>query len=252
MCLYRKQDDEDVVVAGVYVDNLLATGTSVVAVDHFFASLGSLSIKDFSRVLKFLGMRVALDGDGFYIMDQEEAIKDLLREHGLNEANPTLASIGADCYEVQDEDSALLGETSTATTPSIKNFRSLVGSLLWVAHCTRPDVAFAVHKATRQTHRPRVHDWKLAKRIARYLKGTQGLKLKVKPRIEDRDTPTLESYSEADSASDKKDRKSSTGSIILRNGMLLNWSAKKQGGVSLSIMEEKFAAASEASRNYSA
>uniref|UniRef100_A0AAV1VBK9 Reverse transcriptase Ty1/copia-type domain-containing protein n=1 Tax=Peronospora matthiolae TaxID=2874970 RepID=A0AAV1VBK9_9STRA len=44
MCLYRKQDGEDVVVVGVYVDDFLATGTSVVAVDNFFASLGSLSI----------------------------------------------------------------------------------------------------------------------------------------------------------------------------------------------------------------
>ena len=248
MCLCHKQDGEDVGVVGVYVDDLLATGTSAVAVNNRFASLGLLSIKDLGRVSKFLGMRVALDDDGSSVLDQEEAIKDLLREHGLYEANSTLAPIGADCYEVQDEDSALLEETSTFTSPSIKNLQSLVGSLLWVARCTRPDVTFAVHKAMRQTHQPRVHDWKLAKRIARYLKGTQRLKMKMETRVEDRDLPTLKSYSDADFASGKQDRKSLTESVILLNGMSLSWSAKKQGGVSLSTMEAEFVDAAEASR----
>ena len=44
MCLYHKRDGEELVVVGVYVDDLLATGTSVAAVKSFFASLKSLSI----------------------------------------------------------------------------------------------------------------------------------------------------------------------------------------------------------------
>lgn len=35
-----------------------------------------------------------------------------------------------------------------------------------------PTLWFAVQKATRQTDRPLLHDWKLARRVARYLKGT--------------------------------------------------------------------------------
>ena len=59
MCLYWKHDGKDTVVVGVYVDDLLATGTDAAAVDRFFASLASLSINDLGRVSKFLGMRVA-------------------------------------------------------------------------------------------------------------------------------------------------------------------------------------------------
>ena len=62
---------------------------------------------------------------------------------------------------------------------TINAFQSLVESLLWVARCSRPDIAFAVRKATRQTHVPRVFDWKLAKHVARYLKGTATLKLEM-------------------------------------------------------------------------
>uniref|UniRef100_A0AAV1TUP3 Polyprotein n=1 Tax=Peronospora matthiolae TaxID=2874970 RepID=A0AAV1TUP3_9STRA len=39
-----------------------------------------------------------------------------------------------------------------------------------------------------------------------------------------------------------------TGGIILLNGMAISWSARKQGGVSLSTMEAEFVAASEIAR----
>ena len=83
MCLYHKREGSELVVVGVYVDDLLVTGTSVAAVENFFVSLASLSIKDLGYVNKFLGMRVELGSDGAYRIDQEEAIKELLRAHGI-------------------------------------------------------------------------------------------------------------------------------------------------------------------------
>ena len=58
----------------------------------------------------------------------------------------------------------------------------------------------------------------------------------------------LESYSDADFAADKGDRKLLTGAIVLLNGMSVSWAAKKQGGVSLSTMEAEFVAAFETAR----
>lgn len=57
MCLYWKKDGEDLVVVGVYVDDLLATGTNAAAVDRLFDSLTSLSIKDLGLVSKILGAK---------------------------------------------------------------------------------------------------------------------------------------------------------------------------------------------------
>ena len=65
-------------------------------------------------------------------------MSDLLREHGLIDANSTLAPIGADCYEVQLIDSALLEATSANGAPTIKDFQLLVGSLLWVLGARDP------------------------------------------------------------------------------------------------------------------
>ena len=55
----------------------------------------------------------------------------------------------------------------------------------------------------------------------------------------------LESYSDADFAANKLDRKSLTGGIVRLNGMPVSWTAKKQGGVALSTMEAELVAASE-------
>uniref|UniRef100_A0AAV1UKL9 Reverse transcriptase Ty1/copia-type domain-containing protein n=1 Tax=Peronospora matthiolae TaxID=2874970 RepID=A0AAV1UKL9_9STRA len=93
MCFYWKRDGNDLVVVGVYVDDLLATRTSAAAVERFFASLSSLSNKDLGRVSEFLGMRVTHNGQNGYTLDQEEAIKDLLRDNGLADANSTWTPI---------------------------------------------------------------------------------------------------------------------------------------------------------------
>lgn len=66
-----------------------------------------------------------------------------------------------------------------------------MSEVLWIAHCTRPDIRFAVHKATHGTHQPTTNDWKLAKGITRYLKETKGWKV------------VIESRSDADFAADK-------------------------------------------------
>ena len=61
-----------------------------------------------------------------------------------------------DCYELQQLDEELLNQVEEGAKPSIKNFQSLVGTLLWIARCTRLDIAFAIHNATRKTHEPRM------------------------------------------------------------------------------------------------
>ena len=75
---------------GVYVDDLLATGTDEAAIDRLFDSLANLSIKELSRVSKFLGIRVAIDDDDGYVLDQKEVISDLLREDGRTKTNLAL------------------------------------------------------------------------------------------------------------------------------------------------------------------
>ena len=74
-------------MVGVYVDDLLVTGTESSAVDSVFTEMACLSIKDLGVVNKFLGLRIKLDESKGYILDQQVKIELLLKEFGLDSAN---------------------------------------------------------------------------------------------------------------------------------------------------------------------
>ena len=132
----------------------------------------------------------------------------------MESANGVRAPIGDECNEDDEDDLKCLPARGAEGEPSVKTFQSLVGSLLWIARCKRPDICFAVHKATRQTHKPTPKDWKKAKRILTYLKMSKGLKLHlngIEPTAED---VRIECWSDADFAADKADRKSVLGCVL--------------------------------------
>lgn len=53
-----------------------------------------------------------------------------------------------------------------------KPHRELIGSLIYLANATRPDLAFAVNALSRFCTDPDEVHWKLAKRVLRYLQHT--------------------------------------------------------------------------------
>uniref|UniRef100_A0AAV1T712 Uncharacterized protein n=1 Tax=Peronospora matthiolae TaxID=2874970 RepID=A0AAV1T712_9STRA len=125
-------------------------------------------------------MSVELSDDGGHRLNQEKAIGDLMRSNGLTDDYSSLTPIGKHVKDERPSDAELLGSVNAPPGPTVHELQSLVNLLLWVARCTRPDNAFAVHMATRQTHAPRVLNWSLEKRIARYLKKSATLKTTIK------------------------------------------------------------------------
>ena len=89
----------------------------------------------------------------------------MLKDHGLEMANGVRTPIGEECTDVDNQDDDILAATAETVQASVKAFQSLVGSLLWIACCTLPDICFAVYRATSHTHRPTLKDWKMARRI---------------------------------------------------------------------------------------
>ena len=122
-------------------------------------------LKDLGIVEKFFGMRIAWTNEGGYRIEQEQTIEEVIEKHGLAEANPVRVPISE--VQVIEGDNELLQEKAVGLhrVPTIKDFHSLVGSLLWLSRCTRRGISFAVHRATRRSHAPTMQDYKLAKRL---------------------------------------------------------------------------------------
>ena len=81
-------------------------------------------------------------------MGQEKAICDLLCDLMLADAKPTRKPMGDDCYEVEVGYIEIIDTVSDRVVLNVREFRSQVISLLWVAPCTRPYIAFAAQKTT--------------------------------------------------------------------------------------------------------
>ena len=77
------------------------------------------------------------------------------------------------------------------------------------------------------------------KRIFRYLFGTQNLGLWYPKKL----SLELIGFSDADYASSKTDRKSTSGTCQFLSHMLVSWSSKKQTSVALSTAEAEYVAA---------
>ncbi|KAG3111702.1 hypothetical protein PI124_g9078 [Phytophthora idaei] len=190
-------------------------------VDEFFTLMSVLSVKDPGEVRKLLGMRVELDKSEGYALDQPTAIEALLEQPGLASANGVRVPVGEESIEVEDSEPQLLTKAEAPGEPTIRGFQSLVGNLPWFVRCTRPDISFAVHKATQRTHQPTTSDWKLAKRSARYLKDTKSLKLVMQVSVKSGDEVAIESWSNADFADDKDNMKSATRVVEAIDGAVV-------------------------------
>ena len=56
LCLYFKWCEKDLIIVGVYLDDLLVTSTATSLVDQFFEDLQTLKVKNLGVVNKFLEM----------------------------------------------------------------------------------------------------------------------------------------------------------------------------------------------------
>ncbi|XP_053690779.1 uncharacterized protein LOC128739325 [Sabethes cyaneus] len=121
------------------------------------------------------------------------------------------------------------------------DYRSLVGALLYISVCARPDVAASVAILGRKVSSPTEADWVAAKRVVRYLKATKVSKL-----VYGDIGGNLIGYSDADWAGDIGTRRSTTGFVFYYAGAAVSWVSRRQTSVTLSSMESEYVALSEA------
>jgi len=102
-------------------------------------------------------------------------------------------------------------------------YRQAIGSLLYLANTTRPDIAFAVNVLSRKQENFDYYDWSGVKQIFRYLRGTLGYGIKFTGKKEG-----IDCYPDASLGISEPDRKSTTGYAIKLYGDIICWRTKRQ------------------------
>ena len=94
-----------------------------------------------------------------------------------------------------------------------RKYCEIIGSLIYLMTCTRPDLSYAVGKLSQYLSEPRQQHWVAAKHILKYLRGTSHYELHYQKSEE----LGILAYSDADWASDQSDWHSTTGFCFYLN-----------------------------------
>jgi hypothetical protein len=203
-CLYFIPDS---LWVAFWVDDFVVMAKDVQVKDKFKRDICSaFKMRDMGPIDTFLGMKVKRDRAKRVLTLQSTAhIDQMLDRFGMLDAKIALTPLPHKCCLMAATDG---DELLPANTP----YRALVGSLLYVATWTRPDIMFAVSQVARFQSKPTTVHWHATKDILRYLKGTRELGLTYSA-VQGGSVPR--GYVDASWAEDLNTRKSQTGYALL-------------------------------------
>jgi hypothetical protein len=127
----------------------------------------------------------------------------------------------------------------------LKEYRALIGALMYTSVVARPDISYSIGILSRFTNAADEHLINIAKRLLVYLRDNakKGLLFKWGQELE------MKAYCDADFAMCTKTRKSITGWVIFYCGTPIDWSSKRQKLVTASTAEAEYVSFSDVSRN---
>ncbi|GJV64785.1 retrotransposon protein, putative, ty1-copia subclass [Tanacetum coccineum] len=123
-------------------------------------------------------------------------------------------------------------------------YENVVGSLMYLMVCTRPDIAYAVSVVSRYLANPGKNHWEAVKWILKYLRGTVNVGLVYGTHRGNHVDVT--GFVDSDYAKDPDKGRSITGYAFLVQGCVVSWKATLQHVVALSTTEAEYMALTEA------
>lgn len=238
-CVYTGFINNDFVRLALYVDDGLIMAKSRRALDMVITVLKESFEVTIGDTSCFVGMQIDRNRDEKAIFVHQTAyIRRMLSRFNMSDAKGN--SVPADPHTVlQSPD-----EPSREYAEKIP-YREAVGSLLFLAMVSRPDIEYAVNVVSRYSSNYDNSHWQAVKRIFRYLKETCSWGILYSGGGSE---AVLMGYLDSDFAGDVDTRRSTTGYVFELSNGPVTWCSKRQESVSLSTTEAEYIAASTATQ----
>ncbi len=234
--LFTAQFKHGTVYVLVYVDDILVAGKNMADIQSVKDMLTkAFKVRDLGEAKYFLGMSLDRDRQARTLkMSQERLATELVSRYGMKDGKMKSAPMSPSVRLVQATEENMLDKDAY-------KYSELVGSLLYLSVCTRPDIAQAVGVLTRHMAKSSMEHWTAAKGVLRYIAGTLQHGTQFGP-----GSSTVEGYCDSDYAADVETRRSTTGFAFILNGGAISWSSKLQPTVAVSTSEAEYMAAARA------
>ena len=224
-CVYVKDTTNGYVIVCLYVDDMLIIGSNndiIKAAKRMLTS--EFDMKDLGVADVILGMKISRKSDGL-VLSHSHYVKKVLEKFKKYDDGPVRTPVDLNLHLTKNKGQGI----------SKLEYSRIVGNLMYIMNCTRPDIAYFVIKLSGYTSNPGEDHWKALVRVLRYLKYTinYGLHYTRYPAV-------LEGYSDANWISNTKDTKSTSGYVFTFGGAVVSWKSSKRTCIARSIMESKF------------
>ena len=160
--VYFKRSGTSRLIIGVYVDDLIITGTKNHQIEDFKAQMKNLfEMSDLGLLISYLGIEVTQER-GKILLSQKSYALRILEQSGMSECNPAHTPLESQCKFGK--------ESHPRVNPT--TYRSLMGSLRYLTH-KRPDLMYFVGYLSRYMenltteHVSRIEDLAVCKRHIR-------------------------------------------------------------------------------------
>ncbi|OLP91566.1 Copia protein [Symbiodinium microadriaticum] len=170
---YEDQPEETAGLMLIYVDDILVlsmTGIIKCIYKWLIAEWKCSALEMLSDgALRFLGVELRLQGEGIH-MSQAGYVRDLLRQHGVEEQPGKPLTVPCSREWLQDEDTEDEGAEPEEAT--VRMAQKVTGEALWLSTRSRPELAHSVACMASKALRKPLRALEISKRVMQYLSKT--------------------------------------------------------------------------------
>lgn len=216
-CIFFKRSP--LVILCIYVDDGLVFADDESTISVIIEQMKSEFEIHNVEVTSYLGFQIDISSKGNIFLHQTNYIHKVLKRYEMDQ-----------CSSVNSPISAETTESQAPLDPDVK-YREAVGSLMYAAITTRPDIMYAVMRASIKVCNPSVSDRQAVKRIFRYLKDREDYGVLYST------NESLKTYCDADFAGDLLTARSTSGILTMLSGGPIHWRSQAQRIITLSSTE---------------
>ena len=241
-CAFIKKTTSGFIIIAVYVADLNIIGTHKEILEAMIYLKNEFEMKDLGKTKYCIGLQIEHFQSGI-LLHQSNYTEKVLKRFNMDKANPLSTPMVVRSLNVEKDPFRPREDNEEVLGPEVP-YLSAIGALMYLANCTRPDIAFATNLLARFSSSPTRRHWNGIKHVFRYLRGTTNFGLFYSRGSKQEIT----GYADAGYLSDPHKARSQTGYIFTCGGAAISWRSQKQTLIATSSNHAEVIALHEASR----
>ena len=231
-CLFTCTTGNVFAAIAIYVDDCILVGNKAGITKLKETLHQNFSMKDLGSLEHILGIKVCCSSNSIALC-QSTYIDKMLERFSFDDCKPvSIPILNWLSKPIDDSDNPF----------DVQTYQQAIGSLNFLAVCTRPDISFTVGQLAQHMVTPHLSHWNAVCYLFRYISGTKHLSLTYT-------SDGVASFYFDASFANEINCKSTSGYCCLVLGGAISWRSKKQSIVANSTMESEYIALHELAKH---